>query len=573
MLTESWAEGKTQARSGPSRFPLRSRSGVATAGYLIHFDPAAFPDASSCQEGLVQNSPRMNVEQENAQYQLLVVDDDPDNRDMLSRRLEKRGFRVLQAEDGKQALEEVEREKIDLVLLDIDMPVMDGIETLKRLRQQHSPSALPVVMQTAKSTAEDQVETAELGANDHVVKPLNFKIVLAKVRALLKVKAASDAQRATGSTELRAGVVVAEKYRLEEPIGSGTFGTVFRACHLKLEQDVAIKFLQPSVTATEESRRRFEQEGIATAKVRHPNAVSVTDFGVTKDGVAYLVMELLDGIPLAQELKEWRRLTPRRVGELLEPICDVLTEVHSAGLVHRDIKPENVFLHQTRRGEVVKVLDFGIAKLVGENFTEQNLTAEGWVLGTPAYMAPERVSNRKYDGRADVYSLGVMLFEMLSGRRPFVAVDSDPMSMIMRHVRDPAPPLSSVWPEAPPELEQIVASTLQKEPVDRPTAAELAEAFARALNSLESRGVTVAPAPMEEAPEPAPTVGSPGVVDVGSGANSAVDASAPTISIRREVEKLDGGDMQGDIQGDMQGDIQEEGWLGRWVKKLKGSFS
>ena len=509
------------------------------------------------------------VDENNERFQLLVVDDEFDNREVLARRFKKRGYRVLDAEDGQLALELVEREPIDLVLLDINMPGMDGLEVLRRLRTLYTPMELPVIMQTARAGEEDQVETASLGANDHVVKPVKFKIVEAKVKALLKAKTAADSTRLSAApTEIREGAEIDGKYRLEQQIGSGTFGTVYRARHLRLEQDVAIKFLQPSVTATAESQRRFQQEGVATGKVKHPNAVAVTDFGVTRDGVAYLVMELLNGFSLAQELKEQGQLSPHRVGQLLRPICDVLAEAHRAGLVHRDIKPENIFLHITRQGEVVKVLDFGIAKLVGENVTEQNLTAEGWVLGTPAYMAPERVANRGYDGRADIYSLGVMVYEMLAGRRPFVAVDSDPMGMIMRHVRDPAPPLGTLWPEATPAIQKAVHWTLEKNPDNRPGAAEFLAAYEAALledpPALPSGTTPV----VDDVPFIAPTVGSPGVstgrTKGSRGSGGAVDASAPTISIRKP---------ESEPESPPQPPAEPKGWFDRLVDKFKEPFS
>ena len=501
------------------------------------------------------------AEEGNDRFLLLVVDDEFDNREVLVRRLKRRGFRVLEAESGQQALDLIDEHTIDLVLLDINMPGMSGLEVLERLRQLYTPMELPVVMQTARGEEDIQIQTAELGANDHVVKPIQFKILSAKVQALLRAKASSAPPSTGARTELREGAVIDGKYRLLSPIGAGTFGTVFRALHLRLEQDVAIKFLQPSVTATAESRQRFRREGVATGKVRHPNAVAVTDSGITEDGVAYLVMELLQGMSLAQEMKDWGRIRPRRVGELLLPICAVLEEAHAAGLVHRDIKPENIYLHQGPTGEMVKVLDFGIAKLVGEEVAEQNLTAEGWVLGTPAYMAPERVSNRPYDGRADVYSLGVMVYEMLAGRRPFLAVDGDPMGLLMRHVKDPPPPLSSLWPEATPDIEQVVSWALAKEPAERPTAGQLAEAFRRALAaspSLAGGDISPAPAP---AVAPALTAEGSGGASTDSVPSSAVDASAPTIAIRSDVE----------TERESSVDEGGKGWFNRLVDRLKGS--
>ncbi len=475
---------------------------------------------------------------ENQDYTLLVVDDNEMNRDMLSRRLARKGYQVKVAEDGEKALAVVARETVDLVLLDIMMPGIDGVEVLKVLRQKHSQTELPVIMATAKADSKDVVAALELGANDYVTKPLDFAVVQARVQKELRTKQAATAPKSGEPTaaEIEPGVVLATKYRLEELIGAGTFGAVYRAAHVELDSKVAVKVLQPSVTANEESLARFRQEGIAACRVRHPAAVAVSDFGVTETGVAYLVMELLEGSPLVDELTRYGKLEPGRCLEILEPVCDVLAEAHEAGLVHRDIKPENIFLHKTSRGEEVKVCDFGIAKLVGESVTAQNLTAEGWVLGTPAYMAPERISPDDLDGKADVYSLGIMLFEMLTGQRPFLAKNRDPMAMIMMHVNSPAPTLRSVDPQAPQELEAVVAAAIRKQPAERCDARELAAALRDAVERID---------------RPA----APAGVTRSAGSTAEVDRFAPTLALDAKGAESSGA----------------EGFLGRWLKKIRRS--
>lgn len=160
------------------------------------------------------------------------------------------------------------------------------------------------------------------------------------------------------------GVTLDGKYRLDAKIGVGGFGAVYRATHLNLNRPVAVKVLHNNIhNTTPENLERFRQEGVSACSVSHPNAVAILDFSITQDGHAYLVMELLDGRPLSDELQERFVLPLERCVEIIIPVCDVLTEAHASGIVHRDIKPDNIFLHRTRRGEVVKVLDFGIAKL------------------------------------------------------------------------------------------------------------------------------------------------------------------------------------------------------------------
>ena len=498
---------------------------------------------------------------ENQNFRLLVVDDNEANLDMLSRRLQRRGFQVLTAEGGAEALDILDQQTVDLVLLDIMMPGIDGLEVLRRTRQRCSPLELPIIMATAKAGSDDIVQTAALGANDHVVKPLDFKVVVAKIQALLRTKSqafaaglGSGGTATPGSTRIEVGGVLAGRYRLDRLIGSGTFGVVYRAHHMDLAYDVAIKVLHPSVTGSEETRRRFHLEGVAACRVQHPNAVRVTDFGVTEDGIAYLVMELLEGFSLIQELRQWKRLTPRRYLEVLGPVCEVLAQAHRSGLVHRDIKPENIFLHQSNQGEVVKLLDFGIAKLVGENAVSQNLTAEGWVLGTPAYMAPERLSNEGYDGRADVYSLGVMLFEMLTGSRPFTAVNNDPMAMIMRHVREPPPSLQSVYANAPTSLEPLIRRCLAKQPADRPTVEMLLQELEEVVSHLEADPQTrtaKSAATWPEDSDPAAdsnrptTTALPEVLVVGLDDFESIDGEAPTIQVASDAVDLTGAPLAG----------------------------
>lgn len=440
-------------------------------------------------------------------YNILVVDDNELNRDMLSRRLERRGFNVEKARDGFEALSIVERGPVDLILLDIMMPGISGMDVLRELRESHSPTDLPVIMATAKDQNEDMVQAFELGANDYVTKPLNFQVVLARVQAHLRTMAAARRARAAasgpppppppptpGAEEIGIGTVLGDKYRLEARIGSGNFGDVYRAMHTSLQRAVAVKLLQAKVSPGSADFDRFRQEGISSCRLDHPNAVHVMDFGVTPGGVAFLVMELLQGQSLLQLMRESAPLSAERCAEILDPICDVLTESHALGIIHRDIKPGNIFLHQGRGGqEVVKVVDFGIAKLAGDAAVSQNLTIDGGIIGTPAYMAPERLTGRKYDGRSDVYSLGVMLFEMLAGKPPFSGT-TDPMSLAFMHVQKPPPPLRSIRPEVSPGIEAVVMQTLEKDHRLRPSAELLARKFRRAL---------------QEDPEQAPAAASP----------------------------------------------------------------
>ena len=276
------------------------------------------------------------------------------------------------------------------------------------------------------------------------------------------------------------GTVLDEKYKLEERIGSGNFGTVYRGTHLLLQQRVAVKVFRPYVSADGvDALERFRQEGVSACLLRHPNAVAVLDFGVAAESIAYLVMEFLEGRTLAEEMRRVGRMPPARCAEVLIPVCEVLAAAHAQGLVHRDIKPSNIFLHQDRSGEVVKVIDFGIAKLVGDSAETRVRpgTATGLLVGTPVYIAPERFEGGAYDGAVDVYAVGVTLYEMLSGRLPYEAAANEWVQAMMRMVQPPMP-LRKLDANIPAPLDDAVRRALARAPRDRPSAQELGEILA-----------------------------------------------------------------------------------------------
>jgi DNA-binding response OmpR family regulator len=420
-----------------------------------------------------------------SRFSILLVDDDAVNRLSLGLWLEKKGgFRVATAADGAEALRRLRGEPFDLVVLDVMMPVMDGLEVLRRLRQSYSSAELPVVMATSRDRTEDMVEAFELGANDYVTKPIDFPVALARVRVQLRAKERARRRPKSlppgGAQEIKPGSVLEGRYRLDEMIGAGSNGAVYRATHLNLDRRVAVKILHTGLGDDEVALERLQQEGISACRVDHPNAVAVLDFNASPSGLVFLVMELLHGHSLSEEIRRRGRLSPERTAEIVLPICDVLAEAHAVGILHRDVKPQNTFLHQSRRGEIVKVLDFGLAKLLEDKVMDDDPTHDG-IAGTLAYLAPERITAERYDGRADVYSLGVTLYEMLSGELPFMGPEGNPVEMMMKHVRETPPSLVERVPELDPAIEAVVLQALEKDPRLRPTAAELKERLAAAV--------------------------------------------------------------------------------------------
>ncbi|MBX7222920.1 MAG: protein kinase [Blastocatellia bacterium] len=301
------------------------------------------------------------------------------------------------------------------------------------------------------------------------------------------------------------GTVLEGKYRLDEKIGSGGFGAVFRATHLTLNRPVAVKVFRPSPgNDSAEAVERFRLEGVSASRLNHPNAIAILDSGISVEGIAYLVMELLQGRTLAEELRESKVISLERTVQILRPVCSALAEAHRLGIIHRDIKPDNVFLHQPEEGgEVVKVLDFGIAKFLGPTTDEMlgKLTVTGGIIGTPTYIAPERLQEGQYDGKADVYSVGVMTYEMLTGKPPFPVGPSGVVGVIMAQLNETPPLLRPQNPNVTPEIEVAVFDALEKTPENRPTAREFIARYTRvvyeALEAEEQNTLDV-PEPEDE---------------------------------------------------------------------------
>ncbi|HEY8186240.1 MAG TPA: serine/threonine-protein kinase [Pyrinomonadaceae bacterium] len=266
------------------------------------------------------------------------------------------------------------------------------------------------------------------------------------------------------------GRTLDDKYHLEARLGIGGMGTVYRARHVLIDRPVAIKVLNQRFVEDEAARTRFRREARAAGRLQHTNAVTVTDFGESPDGYVYLVMELLEGRNLRDVLAKEAPFDAARAVSLMMQISAAVAAAHEAGIIHRDLKPANIFIVQ--RAEVpavVKVLDFGIAKLAAESLDEDDpmtLTQVGAMIGTPRYMSPEQCNGAELTPAADVYSLGVILYEMLTGTVPFSG--STPLSIAMKHTsevpRRPREFVSSI----PLALEEVVLHTLEKRPQDRP---------------------------------------------------------------------------------------------------------
>jgi serine/threonine-protein kinase len=321
----------------------------------------------------------------------------------------------------------------------------------------------------------------------------------------------TDGEVLQESPETFVGQVLEGKYKIEGFIAQGGMGAVYRARHILLGDQVVIKTLRSEMRNNSEWLRRFQREGKAARAFRHPNSVTVYDLSTGTDGLIYMVMEYVEGHTLDEELKRRVRFTPAEAIEVLAPVADVLDAAHARGVVHRDLKPENIMLGKSDAGQtIVKVLDLGIAKMVGAGEVHSaevtSLTIAGQILGTPYYMSPEqwgelpRDGKPEVDGRTDIYSLGVIFFELVAGKKPLGGRTLSELRQ--KHVAAPLPSLVDVVPEVPEAFSRAVARAMAKDRDDRPQRASELIAELRAALDLSSQAHTGGRLPLGQS-EPA----------------------------------------------------------------------
>jgi serine/threonine protein kinase len=267
--------------------------------------------------------------------------------------------------------------------------------------------------------------------------------------------------------DISIGSVLDGRYRIDAILGSGGMGRVYRGEHMGIGKRVAIKVLHADLSRNREAAQRFQREAIASGRLDHPNIVGVSDFGIVDQGPCYLVMEVLEGESLGARLEREKRLPWRDAVTILRGVLAGLAHAHERGVVHRDIKPDNVFLSNKDGDSVVKILDFGIAKLYAGSPDDPASTRAGLTVGTPAYLSPEQAVGGEIKPQSDLYSATILLFEMITGRAPFE--DKDPLAMLGAHVSRTPPTIAEVAPDlsVPQGLEALIQKGLVKAQDDR----------------------------------------------------------------------------------------------------------
>lgn len=404
---------------------------------------------------------------------ILIIEDEPGIRLPVKDELESEGFQVQVAEDGLIGLKSALEDFPDLIVLDLMLPGMSGLDVCRELRQKQI--GVPIIMLTAKSQEIDRVVGLEIGADDYVTKPFSLRELLARIRAHLRnyrrraTAVSPEAGKQGPAPRLNefTGEVVptgfcnligktVSHYRILDKLGSGGMGIVYKAEDVRLERPVALKFLLPHLSINDEKRRRFVQEAKAASAMDHPHLVTIYEIDQTEGGELFIAMAYYAG----KTVKERIDCGPLRVQETVKiaiQVADGLAAAHRAGIVHRDIKPANLMC--TPDG-MVKIADFGLARLA-----DSSATTIGAIMGTPAYLSPEQARGNTVDHRTDIWSLGVVLYEMLAGRLPFNGHWGHVMFCSV--FCDQPQPISKLRTGIPKLLEQVVERALAKNPSKR----------------------------------------------------------------------------------------------------------
>ena len=400
----------------------------------------------------------------------LVIDDDPQIRELVTLLLNEAECEVIAARDGVEGIAKLEESSPDFVVLDVQMPRLDGWQTLKGIRAR---SDVPVMMLTAEASEQDKVRGLVGGADDYVTKPLAPAEFVARIQALLR-RSAQRANSPGGAADdpgFEPGDMIGV-YRVEELIARGGMSGIYRATHTALDRTVALKVLSGELARDRVNRERFMNEWRIAAALRHPNILPVHDAGIG-DGRLFLAMDLIEGGDLGHRILRDGALPPADAISILEQMATALDAAHAAELVHRDFKPGNILLD----GERALLTDFGLSKLLA---AETRLTAPGRMVGTAQYLSPEQIRGEQVTPAADVYALGCVIYETLTASSPFDA-ESD-FVLMYAHLERDAPRMSERRPGLPAAADDVVRKAMAKQVGDRfesagATMAALRQAF------------------------------------------------------------------------------------------------
>ncbi len=391
---------------------------------------------------------------------IIVADDDPATLLMYKRILQDR-YEVRTCTNGAEVLSEFTLKPADLVILDNQMPEMDGRETTEALRRSSASWNVPIIIVSAQDSEENILDGLSYGANDYIVKPLKAAELLAKITVALRKR-----ESGTPDAGLGPGSVFDGKYQIDRVLGEGGYSQVFAARNIKAEDSpwVALKIFDlPSLKQRSFGMKHFLREAYQHSRLNHPNIVKLFDFGQV-DTFYFLAMEYLEGVILTDRLHEDGQLPEAELFRIAREVGKALACINSHNLIHRDVKPANIML--CHNGEI-KLLDFGLAK----NPSEDTISIEEVFRGTPHFTSPEHILHAKdIDIRSDLYSLGATLYFAATGVYPFDA--DSPVGVLRQHLHADPKPIRDLRPELNKGLAKLIHQCLKRNRDDRPTVAE-----------------------------------------------------------------------------------------------------
>lgn len=393
---------------------------------------------------------------------ILTVEDDLAFLETLKSFLEAEGFEVITAHDGRKGFQLALQEKLDLVILDVSLPSLNGFEVCRRLRDKGVMT--PVIMLSGEKKEElDKAMGLDIGADDYLLKPFGTKELLARINAVLrrsehKVEETGKYYTRTETLEipvvsLPRGSTFAGRYEIVEELGRGGMGKVYRANDKKIGEEVALKLLSPSIASDKNMIERFRNELKFARKIAQRNVCRMFDLN-EEEGMPFITMEYVPGDDLKSLLKKTGTLTIEKAVSIAKQVCQGLAEAHRLGVVHRDLKPQNIMIDSEGNA---RIMDFGISRSV----KMKGITEAGTVFGTPEYMSPEQVEAIEVDQRSDIYSLGVILFEMVTGQVPFTGESA--ITVALKHKTDIPPEPAKLNPQIPDGLNRVILKCMKKE--------------------------------------------------------------------------------------------------------------
>lgn len=421
---------------------------------------------------------------------ILILDDNLELAKNMRAYLEEKGHKITETHRVAEAYAMLSAQDYDLLILDWDLPDGTGVDVCQAYRDRGGVSG--VLMLTGHNSQDDKITGLTAGADDYLTKPVNIPEFGARIAALLRRvtinKRPADTVRVFDETLV--GQNFAGTYKIESMLGKGMMGIVYKASHTAIQRTAAIKVLSGRYEGAAD-RKRFEREAQAMNMLDHPNLIKIYEFGVTEQNVPFIIMEYVEGSPLNLVLSRHKSIPLKQALPLFIDICSGLDHAHSNSIIHRDLKPANIII--TEDGKHAKILDLGLAKSVADDSNHLALTFAGEIFGSPFYMSPEQATNKPLDQKSDIFSLGCVLYETLTGEVPFPGYSF--VDVTNAKLEGIPPSICKKYPEMefPNRLDLLIQKSLEVKPAKRQSSvaelkAELEEMYAGLDKQLSTSG-------------------------------------------------------------------------------------